>query len=204
MKGFTRNLGRCWRWVRRFRHRRGYGIHSPFAFNLVTRVVYEEGEFYAYAPLSEQRKRRGGVAEKDDRLMLRLINDHRPRTCLVVGSGCGLTLRYLENGCSSCRFVWLKSFSEEAFARAVAQLGHLDMLYADAENWTAAFAAALPHATDRTLLVAQGIRCTRADREAWRSICAAEAVTVSFDLHRLGLAYCDKNLNRQSYVINYF
>ena len=40
---FIRSL----RWLRRFRKRRGYGIHSPAAFQFVTGVVYEKGEYYA-------------------------------------------------------------------------------------------------------------------------------------------------------------
>ena len=66
-------------WVRRFRHRCGYGVHSPFAFNLITGVIYEKGEFYAYAPLRSLRGEARG-REKDDKLMLRLINDRQPAT----------------------------------------------------------------------------------------------------------------------------
>ena len=43
-------------WLRRFRHRCGYGVHSPFAFQLIRGVVYERGEFYAYRPLAEWRR----------------------------------------------------------------------------------------------------------------------------------------------------
>ena len=35
-------------WLMRVRHRRGYGIHSPFAFGFVTGVVYEDGAYYGY------------------------------------------------------------------------------------------------------------------------------------------------------------
>lgn len=29
-----------WIWLKRFRHRKGYGVHSPFAFDFITRVIY--------------------------------------------------------------------------------------------------------------------------------------------------------------------
>ena len=37
-------LKRPFIWLYRFRHRCGYGVHSPFAFNLITHVIYESIE----------------------------------------------------------------------------------------------------------------------------------------------------------------
>ena len=34
------NYKRYWIWLKRFRHRKGYGVHSPFAFDFITRVIY--------------------------------------------------------------------------------------------------------------------------------------------------------------------
>ena len=76
---FTDNSRRCLRWMRRFRHRRGYNIHSPFAFNLVTGVIYERGAYYAYDDLRNLRKTvPSKLRERDDRLLLRLINASAP------------------------------------------------------------------------------------------------------------------------------
>ena len=35
-------LHRIWNWCSRFRHRCGYGVHSPSDFFLITSVVYEK------------------------------------------------------------------------------------------------------------------------------------------------------------------
>ena len=40
-------------WLSRFRHRCGYGVHSPFAFSLITDVIYEKMPYYAYSSLKE-------------------------------------------------------------------------------------------------------------------------------------------------------
>ena len=34
-------LHRIWNWCSRFRHRCGYGVHSPSDFFLITSVVYK-------------------------------------------------------------------------------------------------------------------------------------------------------------------
>ena len=44
-------LSNPWIWLKRFRHRRGYGVHSPFAFAFLTDVVYERNAYYAYHEL---------------------------------------------------------------------------------------------------------------------------------------------------------
>ena len=46
---------RGWNWCCRFRHRCGYGVHSPSDFFLITFVVYERVAFYAYNLLHAKR-----------------------------------------------------------------------------------------------------------------------------------------------------
>ena len=50
-------LKRPFIWLYRFRHRCGYGVHSPFAFNLITHVIYETTPYYKYKELASEQKR---------------------------------------------------------------------------------------------------------------------------------------------------
>ena len=43
---------RPWIWLSRFRQRKGYGVHSPFAYSFIRGVVLESSAYYAYADLS--------------------------------------------------------------------------------------------------------------------------------------------------------
>ena len=49
-------LKRPFIWLYRFRHRCGYGVHSPFAFNLITHVIYETTPYYKYWELAAEQK----------------------------------------------------------------------------------------------------------------------------------------------------
>lgn len=49
-------LKRPFIWMLRFRHRCGYGVHSPFAFNLITQVIYESTPYYKYKDLEKEEK----------------------------------------------------------------------------------------------------------------------------------------------------
>ncbi|MBO7602331.1 MAG: hypothetical protein J6S94_04795 [Bacteroidaceae bacterium] len=42
MKPFLlhKTVKKGWVWLKRFRHRKGYGVHSPFAYDFITRVIY--------------------------------------------------------------------------------------------------------------------------------------------------------------------
>lgn len=68
-------------WLRRIRHRRGYGIHSPWVFGLVVGVIYESESYYAYSALHSVE----GWRLKDLRLLLRLANHFQPEQITLCG-----------------------------------------------------------------------------------------------------------------------
>ena len=81
-------LKRPFIWLYRFRHRCGYGVHSPFAFNLITHVIYESTAYYKYEELAkaqkqlelEKDKRWKYESKKVKRLLFRLVNYAQPET----------------------------------------------------------------------------------------------------------------------------
>lgn len=87
-------LKRPFVWLRRFRHRRGYGVHSPFAFDFITRVVYEHTPYYQYKELSAEQRRLASEkghswacreSQKVKRLLFRLVNRAQPTFIVSVG-----------------------------------------------------------------------------------------------------------------------
>ena len=89
-------------WLRRIRHRCGYGIHSPFAYNLVTQVIYNDGEYYAYNPLRSRYRLRGRRA-KIARLLFRLANNTQP--CEITVPCClpEAEQAYMQAGCRGAK-----------------------------------------------------------------------------------------------------
>lgn len=202
MKAF-RFLRRSLVWVYRFRHRCGYGIHSPFAFHIVRDVIYEEDAFYAYSPLAAEPAADSGLRLKDLRLLLRLANDHRPRTGILLGKDTRGALRYLQAGRNSCRFLGTEA---RALPEKSAELPErLDLCYADRpEEWELAAGQLLPRCHGGTLVIMRGIHRGKSARRTWQTLQALTQVRVTFDLYDFGLAYFEERLNKQDYVINYF
>lgn len=77
MQGLLNRFG-CWR------HGKGFGIHSPFAYRLVTEVLNQRNGYYAYARLGSDRRLR---------LLLRLVAFFRPAVVAVLSSEPGLLRR---------------------------------------------------------------------------------------------------------------
>ncbi len=194
-----------WRWLLRFRHRRGYGIHSPFAFSFVTGVVYERGAYYAYAPLSrEARPARAALREKDDRLLLRLANASRAAWMLVAGPVAPLSLSYLQAG-RSCPCKQVSDVTAAALEAAMQGREAPGLVYAvPGAALGAVVRAVVPRAGEHTMLVLAGIYASHAGREAWRSLKADSRVRVTFDLYDFGIAFFQRRLNKQDYIVNYF
>ena len=43
-------------WLRRIRHRKGYGVHSPFAYDFIRQVLEEHDAYYAYSVIDSRLK----------------------------------------------------------------------------------------------------------------------------------------------------
>lgn len=183
-------LTRCFVWLRHLPHRRGYGIHSPWAFSLVRGVIYERCRYYAYEGLHFiYKERRRNIAERDLRLLFRLTNERQPRHAVVTGEERDVVREYLLAACPRMQIY-----------ERIGDCPQLDLWIDSSPAWTATFPAALTAAHDRTLFV-----LARIDRhpEAWQSLRRLPQVRVTFDLYHLGLAYFESRLNKQDYRINY-
>ena len=188
-------------WCRRFRQRRGYNIHSPFAFQLVKGVIYQRGQYYAYASLHRTRQGKA-LPERDDRLLFRLANDNQPRTALFVGPDTKDEQHYVEAACKKCTCRSVRT-TEEALQQ-VEEWGQLDFLFVNTPEPTADLLNAMtPHAGPQALFVCYGIHRNKKALHSWQQWRETVSVRVTFDLYWLGLAYFEARLNKQNYIINY-
>ena len=113
MNRITLTLKRPFIWLSRFRHRCGYGVHSPFAFNLITQVIYESTPYYKYKDLAVEQKKLAPQkdnywkyeSKKVKRLLFRLVNYIQPDT--IVDGGGGHAAGHYPGCRQACRFVSL-------------------------------------------------------------------------------------------------
>lgn len=208
---------RILRWFRRFRQRRGYGVHSPFAFEWLTDVVYnQQAQYYAYAPLSQRHKQWSGVLSiKDARLLFRIANHCRAKHILMVGQELEREKNYLAAARPSAQIVLLSDNQavEQYLAQHTNTPPHFDFVLwmadevPDASTFSLLSSPTtnnLPdlHPTAVWVLLSPHDAPTRTT--VWQMLQQSEWCTVSFDLHRFGVAFHYPKLQRQHYVVNYF
>ncbi|MBR2360889.1 MAG: hypothetical protein IKA75_10845 [Bacteroidaceae bacterium] len=223
-------LKRTYIWCRRFRHRRGYGVHSPFAFGLITDVVYERLPYYAYDELKEVRRSLPKGAriypERVDRLLFRLVNHLCPQRVVEVGTGAGLSLCYLATGRANTQCVSLPgddasdvmyemvdrcknaSVVEGPLMETLQHelqivSGSTFLHIAHTEDFSLVFEKFLSNGGEKMCVVIEGIYDTRAKNEWWEQVVADERTGITFDLYEVGIVFFDHTKNKQHYVVNF-
>ena len=93
---------------RRLRYRKGHGVHSPFIYNLITKVIEEKTPYYVFEDIENFRKEllnhdnpiKTLTALKTQpknygALLFRLVNFLKCRNILQIGSSTGIMSLYL-------------------------------------------------------------------------------------------------------------
>ncbi len=206
MKNVLNIFCRCFIWLVRIRHRCGYGIHSPFAFSLVRDVIYEKGEYYAYTPLREiRRKTPCHLREKDDKLLFRLSNASMAENIAICGNCSPTTLQYIAAGRrnATIKQIPLSHISAPSDLALLPQ--SIDFLYVDAEEKLTQVVWSLwPQLSAKALVVVRGIRSNSQTFAAWQELIAHPRIRVSFDLYHFGVCCLEPRFNKENYIINYF
>ncbi|MDE7402964.1 MAG: hypothetical protein K2M87_06100 [Muribaculaceae bacterium] len=65
-------------WYKRWRHTRGYGVHSPYAYQLVKDVIRPPRVYAYYGYEQTDNLARCGREIREARMLLRLVNSLRP------------------------------------------------------------------------------------------------------------------------------
>lgn len=166
-------------WLRRFRHRCGYGVHSPFAFRFITDILYMNLPYYAYEELD--RELPFGCmfrVRKILHMLLRLSNWRQPRR-IVCLSAPPYVRTYLQAGC------------RKADITDRIPEGKADLCWLDGPD-----EQIISHLGEHSVLVLDHLD---RHREWFRSLPAV----LTFDLYDTGIALFDTKYNKQHYTVNF-
>lgn len=210
MNRFLLAIKRPWVWLSRIGHCGGFGIHSPFAFDLVKFVIYQRTPYYKYKELAQEEKRLApmkasgwrGEPRRVKRLLFRLANEVQPRTIVDFGTPTAADL-YLKAGCLKADYTSAADLSELFLESDVP----VDLLYLHAvdrpEQLEEAFRVCASRTTARSLFIVEGIGYTPAMHRLWKQWQQDSRVGVTFDLYDLGLLFFDTSKTKQHYIVNF-
>lgn len=180
-------------WVKRFRQRKGYGVHSPFAFNFITQVLYEKGFYYKYEDISALAKKNNEPV-KYYKLLFRLVNYNQPNKLY-----CTASYKKLEP-----IFRWAKADIDVSYNINTSY--GVDFLYIAPDqfgNIQENIETIYEQITSKSILVIYGIGCSKKALNYWRQLIMHKGAGISFDLYDFGILFFDKKLNKQDYIVNF-
>jgi predicted O-methyltransferase YrrM len=84
---------------RKFRYRKGFGVHSPFTYNLITKVIEERSPYYAFEEIERFRRnlppRRESRHRNYGALLFRTVRFLKCQTVLQIGAQSGVLALYI-------------------------------------------------------------------------------------------------------------
>jgi len=243
------------------RHRYGHGIHSPFVFEIVTKVFRRKGEkkelelagAIRQVMLSDKRVikraafgatgkaeeikagkfvRRSSVSPKYGKLLYNLVAFYKPEAILELGTAAGISAVYMAlgnpdaklvtiEGCRETAMIAQENFNrtgvknatlvnasfDEVLPLVFFDLRKIDMAFFDGNHTFEAtvsyFERCLPYVDENTFFVFDDIHWSQEMEKAWEKIKENEKVSISIDIHRMGLVFFRTGIEKQQFVIRY-
>lgn len=214
--------------VRKLKHRKGYGIHSPFAYSVITEVIEEKLPYYAYQRMLRVYPKGGAaIPFKVATLLFRLSNRFRARHILEIGCDTGYSILPLllvdsRNEVTSVASTHQRQQTNHHlsfFSDAVKRVSFIDSVEALPEDYVADMvvvngvpAGMTPadfvlwiqqHVSERGFFFVRGIQPGHQMESYWDEVCECDQIEVTMDLYDYGLAIRRPHFFKQHYVVSF-
>lgn len=207
--------------IGRFFRSRGYGIHSPFAYRLITEVLRSPYHFYAFSDIERLLDVNGMLPRKDvafHRLSFRLVHYLKPRHILEIGSGKGVNTLYItapdlrivstciENDTASIKTAQrlLHQFGTTASFREDGSFDTpttFDAIFVNTHTSPIPdISMLLSISHERTFWVFHPLK-QHSVKQLYRKIVNDEHVRLSFDMNRVAVLFIDPSYYKENYCI---
>lgn len=214
--------------VRKIKYRKGFGVHSPFAFSLITEVIEEKTPYYAYSVLQKLYNQKTVIPYKLSTLLLRLSNRFHARNILEIGSDGGQSALPIILTDSRNKIYSLADELSEQKAKE-----HLSVLPEDRQNQITMVKDILEvpedfvadmvllsyvpdgydrnqlfeylntHTHENTVFFINGIRPKQKMEEIWDLFCDDDNIQITMDMFDYGLAIRRPRFFKQHYIVSF-
>ncbi|NDV57513.1 hypothetical protein [Bacteroides sp. 519] len=196
-------------WLRRFRKRCGYGVHSPSAFDFITNVIYEKTYYYAYNEIEKSdkykqqiKKNKKHTSRKVNRLLFRMVNRFQPTDIAEVGPASSITSLYLKAAKQNADYVCYSA--DVPITHFTHNLGFLLIHYGEnVEKIREIIKESFNCVTHQSVLVIEGIYYNSSMKQLWNEVVADKRAVITYDLYDLGIVFFDQKKIKQHYKVNF-
>ena len=218
-----KNINNLFRFIHRKRHAAGFGVHSPFAFNLILDIINTPHSYYIYND-NKRKLDRAGLDNNETKLkyaelLFRLMNRFNAKDILEIGSGLGINTLYISAHSKQTSVICVEQEEEKAktahslltnkleniiFANVLpTKENSFDVIVWDLKEY--------PLKDDETLrticstlksdgfIVVNHINKGKQNKAVWQKIMKHDALTMSFDLEAIGIGFFKPSLPKLNY-----
>lgn len=174
----------------RFRHKRGFGVHSPFMFNLILNIIRDKGGNFIYP---ERAERQPGIRYRERkfyRLLCRLVNYLEVKHVVCLSAKPENILLYLSEAGEQTKIV----------KNEPGQLAEADFIYIGRDARTVLQGIPLHFGGElqsRVCVVISDIYKNSFNACLWQQACGKATVTI--DMMWYGILLYDKKLQKGRY-----
>jgi predicted O-methyltransferase YrrM len=242
-------------------HKKGHGIHSPFAFDLISRIFRNKIDPVIVFTVEKTRKkliadkrnikvhdlgsgsskrmrrvsdiaRRSPVPVKYGNLLASMAAEFGKPLILELGTSFGISTMYMAASCRDAQVITIegcgtiadiarKNFNEAGIENIKVIDGSFDdvlpelvkagvkpgLVFIDGnhrkEPVIRYFNQLAKFSDNKTVIIIDDINYSKEMAEAWKEIKLNEKVTVSIDIHRMGICFFREGINPNNYIIRY-
>lgn len=210
--------------IRNIRHRNGFGVHSPFAYNIIREVIEEKCAYYAYLTMKSYYSKTTPISFKQACLLFRLANRFCVRTVLETSFDGGYTdlpllifdSRSQVTAVTPTHSVSIMKARQPILRTCFSRISNVTSLKSIADSYVAdmvvvgevpkdfdsqSFAAWLKnHTHERSLIYFKGVR-QKPISELWKLFCDDEEIEISMDMFDNGLVIRRPRFFKQHYIV---
>ena len=219
------NLG-----MRKLKHRKGFGVHSPFAFSIITEMIEEKLPYYAYRTMQPIYNKQAPISFKVACLLLRIANRFRCRTFAEVSCNGGYSMlpilltdrknhisslanqqaqkevlnRLALFQISSSQYSFIDSLNKIDGQETFDMLVINDNPFVQNDPQKAAVQLVewtMQHIHQDTIIFVSGIQPRQKLELYWDMLCDRDDISITMDLYNSGLAIIKPNFFKQHYIV---
>ena len=183
------------KWLLRIRQSKGYGVHSPFAFNFITQILYSPYSYYAFSDILQQV---GHDSEQEiHQIFFRLVNHFKPENILEIHPRDGVGSLYISSPYPNSKYTSVVADDEVSQKRFDAIF--INWIYED--NFLPSVERLIEISNKNCFWVINPIN-TKSSKQLWRHIVNDARVSVTFDFkNKIGIAFLKSTFHKQHYYV---
>lgn len=207
----------------------GFGVHSPWAYDLIEFVINEKLPYYAYEDLypfwEKAPQYLPQYPQSRDELLFRLVNRFNPKFILEVGTGAGVSTGYLASVSKDSKVVTVDHThpAVKEVRKNLKRIPNIEYIVADdvletvqeildggvmpkfvhvahTSQWRQVVELLIPRMESDAVIVVEDLG-KKEKKEWWKGVIQNERVGVTFQMSKVGLLFFDLKKTKQHYLL---